>query len=170
MKRWVLRSCQDLWTLPERSSFVGNWGQSEVPQRRPTFYSRRTEKTKTLIKLLCPWSISVMNVLAALQVHGGLAVLFRWISVFWISISPLRFALVSNPNLYFFFSMNRSERETFSENPKTLCTSALKDSWLNLHIRGTVWFLCDEVLLLLNKDKWPPQSFFSDYKHLHLAF
>lgn len=103
MKHWVLRSCQDLWTLPERSSFVGNWGQSEVPQRRPSFYSRQTEKTKTLIKLLCPWSISFMNALAALQVHGGLAVLFRWISVFWISISPLRFALVSDPKIKFFF-------------------------------------------------------------------
>lgn len=49
---------------------------------KPSNFLKQTDrKTKTLIRLQCPWSISFMDVLAALQVHGGLAAVLRWISL-----------------------------------------------------------------------------------------
>lgn len=91
-----------------KDSFVGHsrvpvwlWnGRAIRSSSKPSNFLKRTDrKTKPVIRLRCPWRISFMNVLEALQVHRGLAALPRWISLFWISISPLRFALISAPEI-----------------------------------------------------------------------
>lgn len=47
MKSWVLRSCQDLWTLPERSSFVGKCGQSKSPSKASDFLLQTDRKNES---------------------------------------------------------------------------------------------------------------------------